>query len=120
VDDYITNAQHGFIVQANDVKINTLTIDGNGNTEFPGNNFRTAVIVDAATGDFSNTQLLDITANNLYRSAFKFGTSANRVDAGSVTSCIIENVTTYYAIGTVHGDLDVIGNTITNARGVFA
>src|SRR5262249_54255687 len=46
--------RHGFIVQANDVTIQGLTIDGNGNGLLPsGQNYRAGIITDFNAGDFS-------------------------------------------------------------------
>ncbi|MBD3256841.1 hypothetical protein GF377_00310 [candidate division GN15 bacterium] len=133
--------QHGFLVAADDVTIQNLTIDGEANPALtPGkNNFRIGILNPASTS-WSNTNIFDVTLQHLYYRGIYLSMSAV---GATVDDCTIEDIEapSFYvygvlilgdavitdneltdvggpsggrAIGTAYGDITVTGNVITN------
>jgi len=116
-------ASNGFIIEASNVTIEDLTIDGGANQ-----NFRAAVITNSANdgNTYNDTTVQDVTVNNIFRQGvalYNFtgestGNVVNNDTFNNVGSQINDSGNAYQvtaAIGMFQSSGDVESNTITNS-----
>ncbi len=110
--------QHAFLVQADNVTITNLTIDGDANPMLAGDhNFRTGIITDFAIvpGNYDNLMVNNVTIQNVFRR----GIQLSDVSTGNVIS---DNTIDDVQLATVNGigivsfgaDGEISNNIITN------
>ncbi|MAE61438.1 MAG: hypothetical protein CMJ49_08800, partial [Planctomycetaceae bacterium] len=115
---------NGLVVEASDVQIKRLTLDGQANPALTAgkNNFRTAIITSFNTGSvYDDLEIEEVTINHVYRRGIQLfsGATSGPVTATSTGNLIndvtIDDVTANFAIAVFESDTDITNNTITNA-----
>jgi len=119
-------AQQGIIVDASDVTISNLTIDGQANTALtPGkNNFRMGIYTDFDSGlVHDNVTIQDTTIQNIYRRGIQLLSDFGGLNKGTghvVDSNTIDNVELSFGIIVFESDVLISNNTISNVSGAIA
>ena len=120
VDDHANGGfagtyQQGLIVAADDVTIQTLTIDGEANVALSPNdhNFRMG-ITTADGGSFDNLHIDDVTIQNIYRRGIYIGSTTSTGHV--VENSLITDVTRNDGIISI-GEAQFLYNTISNVNG---
>ncbi len=122
-DDNVTTTfgavyQQGFIVDANNVTISTLTLDGQGNPTLTAgkNNYRCGIITQDGMS-YDNTQITSVSVLNPYYRGIYL--SLTDVD-GLIDNCTVDNVIApvYHSYGILAlGDVTISNNSVTNITG---
>ncbi|MAE65991.1 MAG: hypothetical protein CMJ18_17100, partial [Phycisphaeraceae bacterium] len=115
---------NGLIVQSSDVRISTLTIDGEANVALtPGkSNFRTGIVTRFDTGTvYDNLDIRDVTILRVFRRGIQLysGATSGPITARSTGNVIdgvtIDDVSVNFAIVVFESDAQITNNVIRNA-----
>ncbi len=114
-----TIVSNGFVVQANNVTIQDVTLDGNANSGLSGTqNFRAGIITDStnASAPFSGLTVQDVTVANAFRAGIEIATpqpvsgAANQLIGNTITG--VSNTNNDGTALSLLGSAVVTGNTL--------